>query len=315
MYLLKGIVAAELQKCSFCLPLNLSQSRGCGWKLLCQQASDMLKCPGGRNQISGSFIRQKRISPFKLWILNLNVWFLLFFLVSQSPSSFFFSHANLCWTSARMSGMDVPLVDHNETGISPVDNGTFLRFSPTSASTSAAASSPGRPGNVYVYVWLFLGLLVFLLTLLIISLHRLKNIISSSSSVPDCSSEGGSSFTNMEICSISSQRSTISSLSTWGRWEGAPTDTWACVYVQVHFLMHACNSRQACTDTRGPATPHCDKKHVSHKGSMAFHSMHVYSNPTGPVSLLFSCTLQKHRRLRAHDVMKRCWRVRMTEPF
>ncbi|XP_032432017.1 serine-rich and transmembrane domain-containing protein 1 isoform X2 [Xiphophorus hellerii] len=36
--------------------------------------------------------------------------------------------------------------------------------------------------------------------------RRLKNIISSSSSVPDCSSEGGSSFTNMEICSISSQR-------------------------------------------------------------------------------------------------------------
>ncbi|CAK6969073.1 serine-rich and transmembrane domain-containing protein 1 [Scomber scombrus] len=113
-----------------------------------------------------------------------------------------------------MSGMDIPLVDHNETGISPIDNGTFLRFSPTSASTSAAASSPGRQGNVYVYVWLFLGLLAFLLTLLIISLHRLKNIISSSSSVPDCSSEGGSSFTNMEICSISSQRSTISSLST-----------------------------------------------------------------------------------------------------
>uniref|UniRef100_A0A672G9J8 Serine rich and transmembrane domain containing 1 n=1 Tax=Salarias fasciatus TaxID=181472 RepID=A0A672G9J8_SALFA len=98
------------------------------------------------------------------------------------------------------------------------NNGTFLRFSPTSASTSAAAaaaaSSPGHQGNVYVYVWLFLGLLLFLLTLLIISLHRLKNIISSSSSVPDCSSEGGSSFTNMEICSISSQRSTISSLST-----------------------------------------------------------------------------------------------------
>uniref|UniRef100_A0A3Q4B879 Uncharacterized protein n=1 Tax=Mola mola TaxID=94237 RepID=A0A3Q4B879_MOLML len=107
-----------------------------------------------------------------------------------------------------MSGMD-----HNETGISPGDNGTFLRFSPTSASTSAAASSPGRPGNVYVYVWLFLGLLVFLLTLLVISLHRLKNIISSSSSVPDCSNESGT-FTNMEICSISSQRSTISSLST-----------------------------------------------------------------------------------------------------
>ncbi|XP_017273491.1 serine rich and transmembrane domain containing 1 isoform X2 [Kryptolebias marmoratus] len=93
--------------------------------------------------------------------------------------------------SVRMSGMDVLLVDHNETGITPIDNGTFLHLSPTSASTSAAASSPGHQGNVYV----------------------LKNIISSSSSVPDCSSEGGSSFTNMEICSISS---TVSALSTSG---------------------------------------------------------------------------------------------------
>ena len=142
------------------------------------------------------------------------------------------SWCSLCFTikftlfllSARMSGMDVPLVDHNDTGVSPIDNGIFLRFSPTSVSASAAASSPGRPGNVYVYVWLFLGLLVFLLTLIIISLHRLKNIISSSSSVPDCSSEGGSSFTNMEICSISSQRSTISSLSTWGR------ETWGHIW-------------------------------------------------------------------------------------
>lgn len=116
-----------------------------------------------------------------------------------------------------MSGTDLPLMDQNDTGISPADDGTFLRFSPTSSSTSAAASLPGRLSNVYVYVWLFLGLLVFLLTLLIISLHRLKNIISSSSSIPDCSSEAGSSFTNMEICSISSQRSAISSLSTWGR--------------------------------------------------------------------------------------------------
>ncbi|XP_056263949.1 serine rich and transmembrane domain containing 1 [Pseudoliparis swirei] len=114
-----------------------------------------------------------------------------------------------------MSGMDVSSVDRNDTGIPPIDDATFLRFSPTSAHASAAAPSPGRQGNIYVYVWLFLGLLVFLLTLLIISLHRLKNIISSSSSVPDCSSEGGSSFTNMEICSISSShRSTVSSLST-----------------------------------------------------------------------------------------------------
>lgn len=105
-------------------------------------------------------------------------------------------------------------MDQNDTGISPADDGTFLRFAPTSSSTSAAATLPGRLANVYVYVWLFLGLLLFLLTLLIISLHRLKNIISSSSSIPDCSSEAGSSFTNMEICSISSQRSAISSLST-----------------------------------------------------------------------------------------------------
>lgn len=139
----------------------------------------------------------------------------------QRSDLFLISHPLFCFssTSARMSGTDLPLMGQNDTGISPADNGTFLRFSPTSSSsTSAAASLPGRLANVYVYVWLFLGLLVFLLTLLIISLHRLKNIISSSSSsVPDCSSEAGSSFTNMEICSISSQRSAISSLSTWGR--------------------------------------------------------------------------------------------------
>ncbi|XP_031664596.1 serine-rich and transmembrane domain-containing protein 1 [Oncorhynchus kisutch] len=115
-----------------------------------------------------------------------------------------------------MSGMDLSLEELNRTEISP-DNGNFLRFSPTSVSTAAAAAgtglSSGRQENVYVYVWIFLSLLVFLLSMIIISLHRLKNIITSSSSVPDCSSEGGSSFTNMEICSISSQRSTVSSLS------------------------------------------------------------------------------------------------------
>ncbi|XP_024117334.1 serine rich and transmembrane domain containing 1 isoform X1 [Oryzias melastigma] len=122
-------------------------------------------------------------------------------------------HTDAQVPSVRMSGMDFLSEEHNETGITPINNLTFLRFSPTFPSTSAAASSSGRQGNVYVYVWLFLGLLAFLLTLLIISLHRLKNIISSSSSIPDCSSEGGSSFTNMEICSISSQRSTISTIS------------------------------------------------------------------------------------------------------
>lgn len=167
---------------------------------------------------------RETINPWQLWqtkesfllkvvyIMNVEVVLLLFH--NKSHSSVFFSFCSHGEMSARMSGMDVTLVDRNDTGLSSIDNGTFLRFSPTSSSTSAAASSPGRPGNVYVYVWLFLGLLVFLLTLLIISLHRLKNIISSSSSIPDCSSEGGSSFTNMEICSISSQRSTISTLST-----------------------------------------------------------------------------------------------------
>ncbi|KAJ7997462.1 hypothetical protein DPEC_G00229270 [Dallia pectoralis] len=117
-----------------------------------------------------------------------------------------------------MSGMEPVLEDVlNRTVVSP-DSGTFKRFSPTSVSTAAvvagAGPSPGRQENVYVYVWIFLTLLVFLLTLLVIALHRLKNIITSSSSVPDCSSEGGSSFTNMEICSVSSQRSTVSSVST-----------------------------------------------------------------------------------------------------
>lgn len=113
-----------------------------------------------------------------------------------------------------MSGTDPPFLDLNDTRVSPGDDGSFLRFSPTSSSTSAAASLPGRPAavHVHVYVWLFLGLLVFLLTLLVISLHRLKNIISSSSSSGP--SEPGSAFTNMEICSVSSQRSAISSLST-----------------------------------------------------------------------------------------------------
>ncbi|XP_051539386.1 serine rich and transmembrane domain containing 1 [Myxocyprinus asiaticus] len=109
-----------------------------------------------------------------------------------------------------MSGMDGTVKEINGT---EVDSESFLRFSPTSVSTGAATAIFGRPANVYVYVSIFLSLLLFLLTLLIIALHRLKNIISSSSSYPECSSEAGSSFTNMEICSISSQRSTVSSLS------------------------------------------------------------------------------------------------------
>ncbi|XP_053772526.1 serine-rich and transmembrane domain-containing protein 1 [Desmodus rotundus] len=93
------------------------------------------------------------------------------------------------------------------------ENGTFLELFPTSLSTSVDPS-PGHLSNVYIYVSMFLSLLAFLLLLLIIALQRLKNIISSSSSRPECPSEGGSSLTNLEVCSISSQRSTFSSLSS-----------------------------------------------------------------------------------------------------
>ena len=66
---------------------------------------------------------------------------------------------------------------------------------------------------------IFLSLLAFLLLLLIIALQRLKNIISSSSSYPEYPSDAGSSFTNLEVCSISSQRSTFSNLSSWRKWK------------------------------------------------------------------------------------------------
>ncbi|XP_028655123.1 serine rich and transmembrane domain containing 1 [Erpetoichthys calabaricus] len=93
------------------------------------------------------------------------------------------------------------------------ENGTFLKLMPTSLSTAVDSTSTHLE-NVYVYVSIFLSLLVFLLVLLIIALHRLKNIITSSSSYPECTSDGGSSFTNLEICSLSSQRSAVSSLSS-----------------------------------------------------------------------------------------------------
>lgn len=93
-----------------------------------------------------------------------------------------------------------------------VENGTFLELPPTPLSTSTDPSS-GHLSNVYIYVSIFLGLLAFLLLLLIIALQRLRNIISSSSSSPEYPSEAGSSFTNLEVCSISSQRSAFSNLS------------------------------------------------------------------------------------------------------
>ncbi|XP_053521439.1 serine-rich and transmembrane domain-containing protein 1 [Artibeus jamaicensis] len=93
------------------------------------------------------------------------------------------------------------------------DNGTFLQLFPTSLSTSVDPT-PGRLSSVYVYVSMFLSLLAFLLLLLVVALQRLKNAISSGSSRPECPSDAGSSLANLEVCSISSQRSTFSNLSS-----------------------------------------------------------------------------------------------------
>ncbi|KAM4698926.1 serine-rich and transmembrane domain-containing protein 1 [Discoglossus pictus] len=109
-----------------------------------------------------------------------------------------------------MSGLNPSLSSPEQMG-----NGTFLELFPTSLSTSVDSSSPSsRLSNVYVYVSIFLSLLAFLLLLLIIALQRLKNIISSTSSYPEYTSDAGSSFTNLEVCSISSQRSSFSNLSS-----------------------------------------------------------------------------------------------------
>ncbi|KAM6179003.1 serine-rich and transmembrane domain-containing protein 1 [Rhynchocyon petersi] len=97
--------------------------------------------------------------------------------------------------------------------VARLENGTFLELFPTSLSTSVDPA-PGPLSSVYIYVSIFLSLLAFLLLLLIIALQRLKNIISSSASCPEYPSDAGSSFTNLEVCSISSQRSTLSNLST-----------------------------------------------------------------------------------------------------
>ncbi|XP_068121128.1 serine-rich and transmembrane domain-containing protein 1 [Hyperolius riggenbachi] len=93
-------------------------------------------------------------------------------------------------------------------------NGTFLFPTSLSTSVDSSSSTPNRLSNVYVYVSIFLSLLAFLLLLLIIALQRLKNIISSTSSYPEYTSDAGSSFTNLEVCSISSQRSSFSNLSS-----------------------------------------------------------------------------------------------------
>ncbi|XP_006005275.1 serine rich and transmembrane domain containing 1 [Latimeria chalumnae] len=108
-----------------------------------------------------------------------------------------------------MSGDETSLELANRSS----ENGTFLELIPTSISTAVDTSS-SHLSSVYVYVSIFLSLLAFLLLLLMIALQRLKNIISSSSPYPECTSDAGSSFTNMEVCSLSSQRSAFSNLSS-----------------------------------------------------------------------------------------------------
>ncbi|KAM5311667.1 serine-rich and transmembrane domain-containing protein 1 [Glossophaga mutica] len=94
-----------------------------------------------------------------------------------------------------------------------VDNGTSLELVPTSLSTSVDPS-PGRLSSVYVYVSLFLSLFAFLLLLLVVALQRLRNLISAGPARPECPSDAGSSLSNLEVCSISSRRSTWSDLSS-----------------------------------------------------------------------------------------------------
>ncbi|XP_067841493.1 serine rich and transmembrane domain containing 1 [Heptranchias perlo] len=85
---------------------------------------------------------------------------------------------------------------------------------PTSINTAMDSSSTSHLSNVFVYVSIFLSLLAFLLLLLIIALQRLKNVIASSSSCPEGTSNAGSSSTNLEVCSLSSRSSGFSALSS-----------------------------------------------------------------------------------------------------
>uniref|UniRef100_A0A4W3JRN6 Serine rich and transmembrane domain containing 1 n=1 Tax=Callorhinchus milii TaxID=7868 RepID=A0A4W3JRN6_CALMI len=101
----------------------------------------------------------------------------------------------------------------SETSSCNSGNETIDVSYPTPINT-AVASSISHLSNVFIYVSIFLSLLAFLLLLLIIALHRLKNVIGSSSSCPECTSTTGSSFTNLEVCSLSSQRSAFSTLSS-----------------------------------------------------------------------------------------------------
>ncbi|XP_067888910.1 serine rich and transmembrane domain containing 1 [Heterodontus francisci] len=93
-------------------------------------------------------------------------------------------------------------------------NQTIHEPYPLSINTAMDSSSPSHLSNVFVYVSYFMSLLAFLLLLLLIALQRLKNVITSSSSCPECTSDTGSSITNLEACSLSSRTSGFFALSS-----------------------------------------------------------------------------------------------------
>uniref|UniRef100_UPI00398EA399 serine-rich and transmembrane domain-containing protein 1 n=1 Tax=Pristiophorus japonicus TaxID=55135 RepID=UPI00398EA399 len=93
-------------------------------------------------------------------------------------------------------------------------NQTIDELYPTPINTAMDSSSSSHLSNVFVYVSIFLSLLAFLLLLLVIALQRLKNVIASSSSCPECTSNTGSSTINLEVCSLSSKTSGFSVLSS-----------------------------------------------------------------------------------------------------
>ncbi|XP_078400977.1 serine-rich and transmembrane domain-containing protein 1 [Cetorhinus maximus] len=93
-------------------------------------------------------------------------------------------------------------------------NQTIDEPDPTSINTAMDSSSTSHLSNVFVYLSIFFTLLAFLLLLLLIALQRLKNVIASSSSCPECTSSTGSSITNQEVCSLSLRTSGFSALSS-----------------------------------------------------------------------------------------------------
>ncbi|XP_059502914.1 serine rich and transmembrane domain containing 1, partial [Stegostoma tigrinum] len=73
----------------------------------------------------------------------------------------------------------------------------------TSINDVMDSSSTIHLPNIFVYLSIFLSLLAFLILLLVIALQKLKNVIASSSSCHEYTSNTGSSKTNLEICSLS----------------------------------------------------------------------------------------------------------------